>query len=55
MRIYLVKREKADFSAFLLCANYQTVLDVLQELDGTDEVISVNFIKVQDVTTKSKK
>lgn len=55
MKIYLVQREKGDYRGILLCANYKPVLAVLEGLDGTDEVISVHFKNVEDITIKPKK
>lgn len=54
MKIYLVQREKGDYRCILLCANYKSVLAALDGLDGTDEVISVHFTNVEDITTKPK-
>lgn len=55
MKLYLLRRSKGDYVRTLLCANYQTVLDALSGLDGTDESILIDFIPVADVTTKPKK
>lgn len=55
MKIYLVQREKGDYRSVLLCANYKSVLASLELLDGTDEVISVHFTNVEDITNKPKK
>lgn len=53
MKLYLVERHKLDYCLKLVCANYQTVLTVLSELDGSDEHISVDFVNVEDTTIKS--
>lgn len=53
MKLYLVERHKLDYCLKLVCANYQTVLTVLSELDGSDEHISVDFINVEDTSIKS--
>lgn len=55
MKIYIVQREKGDYRSILLCANFKTVLAALEGLDGTDEVISVHFTNVDDITNKLKK
>lgn len=55
MKIYLVQRQKGDYTSILLCANYKSVLAALDGLDGTDEVISIHFTNVEDITNKPKK
>lgn len=52
MKLYVLSREKHEYSAILLCANFKTVLDVLSGLDGTDQHIKVDFVEVADVTSK---
>lgn len=42
-KVYLLEREKADTVFRAVVGNFSTVLDLLSELDGTDEVIRVYF------------
>lgn len=54
MKLYLLERSKAEYTFKLICANFNTVLDAISGLDGTDETITVSFIDVADTSNKSK-